>query len=90
MLYWKGDTTYQGTSVIELVRAMENAANSDSKRGGTVAQFLEWSLAQLEEPISLGELALGRQVDDETLALSYLLLLEQHGHGELRTTPNSE
>ena len=90
MLYWKGRRTYQGTSVIELVRAMERAASNYSNKGGTVAQFLEWSLAQLEDPISLGELALGSQVDDETLSLSYLLLLEQHGLGELRTTPNSE
>ncbi len=90
MLYWKGRTTYQGSSVIELVRAMENAAANYSNKGGTVAQFLEWSLAQLDEPISLDELALGRQVDDETLVLSYLLLLEQHGLGELRATGNPE
>jgi len=69
---------------------MENAASNYSNKGGTVAQFLEWSLAQLDEPIAMGELALGSQVDDETPALSYLLLLEQHGLGELRTTPNSD
>jgi hypothetical protein len=37
--------------VIELVRAMENAASNYSNKGETVAQFLEWSLAQLDDPI---------------------------------------
>ena len=60
-----------------LIRAC--AGNGESckqlfKEGGTVAQFFEWSLAQLEDVVSLDELALGSQVDDETLALSYLFV----------------
>ena len=44
---------------------------------------------KLSDQVPLRELAVSDKVSDETLALSYLCLLDQYGLGELDTLPDS-
>lgn len=73
-----------GASALEIVRAMEHAADDYPYKGRTLWQFLLWSvLKQFPESISLGGLGLSTALPDETLALSYLYLCDQYELGEL-------
>lgn len=83
MVVWTGEQRYSGSSATDIVRKMEREAVGYPSENGTLYDFLIWSFAQLSDRIPPRELALSRQLDDETLALSYLCLLEQYGLGEL-------
>jgi hypothetical protein len=58
-------------------------------KGRTVRDFISWSLARLDDMLPLSELAISERVDEETVALSYLCLLDQYGLGELHCLPDS-
>lgn len=74
---------YAGTTSVEVVREMERGADAYPHRGGTLRAFLRWSLAGLADRIHMRELDIGAHLTDETLALSYLCLLDQNGIGRL-------
>lgn len=63
--------TYIRATAIEIVRAIEAHADDYANKGGTLRDFLRWSLA-------------------ETLALSFLLLLDEYGIGKLITDTQGE
>src|ERR1044071_2326978 len=86
MIFWTGSTVYAGSSAIEIVRKIKQDA-TDYIREGTVRDFIEWSLSKLSDHLPLRELAVSDRVTDETLALSYLCLLDQYGLGELDPLP---
>lgn len=83
MIFRTGLKRYCGTSATEIVRQMECEAAQYPYEGGTLHQFLNWSLAQLSDRIPPRELDLSAQLNEETLALSYLCLLEEYKLGEL-------
>ncbi|HUK90026.1 MAG TPA: hypothetical protein VLZ81_06465 [Blastocatellia bacterium] len=85
MVFRSGSHSYQGTTAVEVIRAIEQDETDYPHRGERLRQFLEWSLQRLEACIPLRELFVDvdLQVGDETLAISYLLLLEQYGLGNL-------
>jgi hypothetical protein len=81
---------YTGATSVEVVREMERDEDAYPHRGGTLRAFLRWSLDGLADRVHMRELDLGAHLADETLAFSYLCLLERYGIGRLDDTPQSE
>jgi hypothetical protein len=74
---------YGGGSAVEIVRALEKDAVDFPHREGPIRQFLLWSLNRLRDQLPPRELDLSDRLEDEALALSYLLLCAEYGVGEL-------
>jgi hypothetical protein len=83
MVFKIGPKSYRGSSATEIVRGMERDAEGYPHKGAALHEFLAWSLAQLGDRIPLRELDLNAELSEETLALSYLCLLDQYSLGEL-------
>lgn len=86
MVFRTGTKRYCGASATEIIREMERDAAEYPGKGGTLHQFLEWSLARLGDRIPLRELDLNSQLSEDTLALSFLCLLEEYRLGDLADT----
>ena len=89
MIFWMGSTQYSGSSATEIARKIEWDTAEYPQKEGTVRDFIAWSLLKFSDQLPLRELAVSDKVSDETLALSYLCLLDQYGLGELDTLPDS-
>ena len=74
--------TYHGFSAAAIVHQLQEDALGFKKSGDSLYPFLLWSLTYLEDQIPFRELDLSDVVDEETLALSYLCLLDRYGVGE--------
>jgi hypothetical protein len=72
-----------GRSAIEVVRALERDDKEYRYCGGPIRQYLIWSLSQLSGSVPPRDLDLSDRLDDETLALGYLFLLDEYGVGEI-------
>jgi hypothetical protein len=72
-----------GRSAIEVVRALERDDKAYRYFGGPIRQYLVWSLGQLSSSVPPRDLDLSDRLEDETLALGYLLLLDEYGVGEI-------
>jgi hypothetical protein len=75
--------TYFGSSAAEIVRKMECDTTKYGREGGTLYDFISWFLLQLEDHIPQRELGISNKVGEETLALSFLCLLNRYELGEL-------
>lgn len=73
-----------GESAIEIVRSLEREEKDYMSGGGPIRQYLMWSLNQLNGSVPPRDIDLSDRLDDETLALGYLLLLDEYGIGELK------
>lgn len=73
-----------GESASEIVRALEREEQEYTSCGGPIGQYLIWSLNQLNGSVPPRDVDLSDRLDDETLALGYLLLLDEYGIGELK------
>ena len=89
MVFKNGMKQYCGASATEIIREMERDAAEYPGKGGTLHQFLMWSLARLGDRIPLRELDLNSQLSEDTLALSFLCLLEEYRLGDLADTTSS-
>lgn len=74
---------FSGTSAIEVVRALERDDSEYSDRGGPIRQYLVWSLNRLNGSVPPRDLHLSDKLEDEPLALGYLLLLDEYGAGKI-------
>ena len=83
MVFTSNGKEYAGATCVEVVRELERDAAAYQDHGGTLRAFLRWSLAGLADRVHMRELDLGAHLTDETLAFSYLCLLERHGIGRL-------
>ena len=72
-----------GRSAIQVVRALERDDKEYCHYGGPIRQYLIWSLNQLRGTVPPRDLDLSERLEDETLALGYLLLLDEYGVGEI-------
>lgn len=72
-----------GRSAIEVVRALERDDKEYGYCGGSIRQYLIWSLSQLSNSVPPRDLDLSDRLEDEPLALGYLLLLDEYGVGEI-------
>jgi hypothetical protein len=74
---------FKGVSWIDVVRSLERDDKEYRYCGGPIRQYLIWSLNQLRGAVPPRDIALSDRLEDETLALGYLLLLEEYGVGEI-------
>ena len=74
---------FRGRSAVEVVRALERDDSKYRFSGGPIRQYLIWSLDQLGGRIPPRDLAVSDRLDDETLALGFLVLLDECGVGEM-------
>lgn len=83
MIFRTRGKSYKGRSAIEVVRALERDEEEYRYCGGPIRQYLSWSLNRLGGSMPPRELALSDRLDDETLALGYLVLLDEYGLGAI-------
>lgn len=72
-----------GRSAIEVVSALERDDKEYGSSGGPIRQYLNWSLNQLRGSVPARDLDLSDRLEDEPLALAYLVLLDECGVGEI-------
>ena len=78
-----------GRSAIEVVRALEGDDGEYHCCGGPIRQYLLWSLNRLNGSVPPRDLHLSDRLEDEPLALGYLLLLDEYGVGKI-VEPNQK
>jgi hypothetical protein len=74
---------FKGASWIDVVRSLERDDEEYRSCGGPIRQYLTWSLNKLRGTVPPRDIHLSDRLEDETLALGYLLLLEEYGVGEV-------
>jgi hypothetical protein len=89
MLFHFGDEVYIADSAVEILQKIERDSKEYPATGGGILEFLAWSLERLGDRVPVRDLLLTESLSDETLALSYLCLLDQYGLGELDTAPRT-
>jgi hypothetical protein len=83
MIFRLRETDISGRSAIEVVRALERNDREYRYCGGPIRRYLRWSLNKLSGSVPPRDLDLSDRLDEETLALGYLLLLDEYGVGEI-------
>lgn len=83
MIFRTKNKSYSGRSAIEVVRSLEHDDKAYGTDGGPIRQYLHWSVNQLSGSVPARDLDLSHRLDDESLALAYLLLLDEYGVGEM-------
>lgn len=73
----------RGGSATEVVRALERDDDEYHHNGGPMRQYLLWSLNRLNGSVPPRDLHLSDRLEDEPLALGYLLLLDEYGVGKI-------
>jgi len=86
MVFIYNGKEYRGATAIEIVRELERDARDYRRQGGALRDFLGWSLAGCADRIPMRELDQPAHLSDETLAFSYLCLLDEYDVGRLPDT----
>ena len=81
---------YSGRSAVEVVRSLERDDKAYGNGGGPIRQYLHWSLNQQRCSVPARDLDLSQTLEDESLALAYLLLLDECGVGEILATAGAK
>lgn len=84
MIFRLGEKEVTGTSAVNVVRALEREDEEYRHSGGPIRQYLTWSLNRLNS-VPPRDLDLSDRLEDEALALDYLLLLDEYGVGQVIT-----
>jgi hypothetical protein len=83
MIFRLNEKEISGTSAVNVVRALEREDKEYRHRGGPIRQYLIWSLNRLGGSMPARDLDVSDRLEDEALALAYLVLLDEYGMGEL-------
>ena len=83
MLFRVDGKEYGGESALEIVQSIKRDAPDGEGGSLTLREFLRRSLERLSDRIHFRELDVSDRLDDETLALGYLFLLDKFKTGEL-------
>jgi len=85
MIFRFNDKEYKGATAIEVVEQMErdDAEFSAAQTGGTIQEFVKWSLKKMSDRLPPHEIDTSPRVDDEVQARGYLSLRHDYGIGEL-------
>lgn len=86
MIFRFNNKEYTGATAIEVVEQMErdDAEFVATRTGGTIREFVKWSLKKMSDRLPPRELDLSNaRVDDEVQAHGYLSLRHDFGIGEL-------
>jgi hypothetical protein len=94
MIFIFKDKEYRGKTAAEIVRAVERDAAGYTNPGGSVRDFLVWSLARMADRIPARELDVSPYLPDETIAYNFLCLLDGCRIGtfrdEIQTPPKAQ
>ena len=74
---------FKGRTWVEVVRSLQRDDKEYGSCGGQIRRYLTWSLNQLRGAVPPRDIHLSDRLEDETLALGYLLLLDEYGVGEI-------
>jgi hypothetical protein len=83
MIFRLNEKEVRGTSAVNVVRALERDDKDYRDCGGPIRQYLIWSLNRLGGSVPARELDPCARLEDEALALDYLLLLHEYGVGKM-------
>jgi hypothetical protein len=83
MMFRLREKDFKGGTWVEVVRSLERDDEKYRFCGGPIRQYLIWSLNQLSGTVPPRDIDLSDRLDDEALALGYLLLLDEYGVGEI-------
>ena len=83
MIFRLNEKEISGTSAVNVVRALEREDKEYRHRGGPIRQYLTWSLNRLGGSVPARDLDPTDRLEDEALALNYLLLLDEYGIGRM-------
>ena len=83
MIFRLQEKEIRGTSAVDIVRALEREDKEYRHCGGPIRQYLSWSLNRLGGSVHARDLDLSDRLEDEALALDYLLLLDEYGVGKI-------
>ena len=86
MIFRRREKKFNGTSAVDVVRALERDDTEYRHCGGPIRQYLSWSLNRLGGSVPARDLDPSDRLEDEALALDYLLLLDQYGVGKIICT----
>jgi hypothetical protein len=86
MIFVYNNQRYAAQTAAGIVRAIEKDSKEYPAPGAAVRDFIEWSLAGLCNQIHNRELVASTHVSEETLALNYLCLLDEHRLGSFSET----
>lgn len=87
MIFIFNEKKYFGKTAVEIVRAIEFDAREYPKKGGSVREFLLWSLQRMADRIPRRELDVSASLSDETIAFNFLCLLDNYEIGDFYDTP---
>lgn len=90
MIFRTNNKYYSGRSAIEVVRSLERDDKSYRNCGSPIRQYLNWSLNQFGGSVPPRDLEISDRLGDETLALGYLVLLDEYGLGEIVSERSTE
>src|SRR6185295_16445559 len=76
MIFRLQEKEVRGTSAVDVVRALEREDKQYRHCGGPLRQYLSWSLNRLGGSVPARDLGPSDRLEDEALALNYLLLLD--------------
>ncbi len=83
MIFRTKGVNYDGRSALDVVRGLERYDRDYPHCGGPIRQYMVWTLDRLISSVPPRDLDLSDRLEDETLALGYLLLLDEYGVGEI-------
>ena len=83
MVFRLQEKEVNGTSAVDVVRALERGDKEYRHCGGSIRQYLSWSLNRLGGSVPARDLDPSDRLEEEALALDYLLLLEEYGVGKM-------
>ena len=86
MIFRLQEKEVRGTSAVDVVRALEREDKEYRYCGGPIRQYLSWSLNRLGSSVPARDLDPSDRLEDEALALDYLLLLDEYGVGKMIAT----
>ena len=89
MIFIYNDWEYRGETAVEVVRAIERDTNY-RKSGGSVRDFLVWTLERMDDRIPERELDVSPNLSDEAIAYDFLFLLDSFGIGALFDSGQAE
>ncbi len=86
MIFRFQNKEYKGATAIEVVEQMEHDEAEfahAARTGGTIQEFVKWSLKKWSDRLPPRELEISSRVDDESQARGYLSLRHNYCIGEL-------
>ena len=86
MIFICDNKKYLGKTAVRIVRAVERDTAEYANKGGSMRDFLVWSLARMADRIPLRELDVSPNLGDETIAFNYLCLLDNYEIGTFYDT----